>query len=113
MLPLKNRLTKRTDFQKVYRSRSSASLPGLLLKWAPNGLALVRIGFSVEKKIFPKAVERNLAKRRLREAVRPLLKESASGTDAAIIVRNRKAVTDFSHLAADLRKLFVSARIIN
>lgn len=112
MLPFQNRLTKKTDFQKVYASRNSFFAPGLTLKFTANNLPVSRVGFSVEKKWFKKAVERNWAKRKLRESVRPLLKKIKIGMDIVIIAKDPRSVENFQKLQKEVTQLFVKSKLI-
>jgi ribonuclease P protein component len=112
MLPFQNRLTKKTDFQKVYASRESFFAPGLTLKFIANDLTVTRVGFSVEKKWFKKAVERNWAKRKLRESTRPLLKKIKSGLDIVIIAKDPRSVENFGKLQTTVQELFVKSKLI-
>lgn len=112
MLPFQNRLTKKTDFQKVYASRNSFFAPGLTLKFTPNDLPVARVGFSVEKKWFKKAVERNWAKRKLRESTRPLLKKIKTGLDIVIIAKDPRSVENFQKLQKEVEQLFVKSGLI-
>jgi len=112
MLPFQNRLTKKSDFQKVYATRESFYAEGLTLKFAPNGLPVARVGFSVEKKWFKKAVERNWAKRKLRESTRPLLKKIKVGMDVAIIAKDPRSIENMSRVMANVEKLFKQSNLI-
>jgi ribonuclease P protein component len=91
MLPSPYRLTKRSDFQKVYRSRSAFFDGPLLLKASPNQLKISRLGFSLEKRYFRSAVSRNKTKRVLIETVHSLLGRVRPGFDIAIIWKPRGA----------------------
>ena len=112
MLPFQNRLTKKSDFQNVYKTRESFYAEGLTLKFAPNNLTVARIGFSVEKKWFKKAVERNWAKRKLRESTRPLLKKIKPGVDVAIIAKDPRSIEDMSRVMKNVQKLFQQSNLI-
>lgn len=69
MLPRRQRLCLRREFQRVYREGKRIRSAYLTLYFFPNSLPYARFGFTVTKKV-GKAVERNQVKRRLREACR-------------------------------------------
>lgn len=90
MLPFKNRLTKRRDFDHVQKSGQFFSEGNLAVKAAANGLPETRIGFVVGMKFSKKSVERNLAKRQLREIFRRKLPALKKGFDVAVMIRKRE-----------------------
>lgn len=84
MLPKENRLRDRGDFGKVYKNGKFFSLNDLTLRFTPNDLPLSRIGFSVSKSLFKKAVDRNRVRRLLREAARKKITAIRPGFDLVI-----------------------------
>ena len=87
MLPKQHRLTQKEDFRRAYSSRILFREGNLSLKMSKNDLPVSRIGFSVEKKYFKKAVERNRLKRILRELVQKNLTLIRPGFDIVIFCR--------------------------
>lgn len=85
MLPKENRLTKKKDFERVFRRGKGLKEKFLIIKVLGNNLKVSRFGFIVSKKISKKAVLRNKIKRRLRESVRPKLNQIRQGIDVAVI----------------------------
>jgi ribonuclease P protein component len=85
MLPLKYRLTKKKDFENVFKKGKGFKQDLLFLKAAKNDLGENRFGFVVSTKISKKATERNKVKRRLREAVWQRIGELKKGTDAVFV----------------------------
>jgi ribonuclease P protein component len=90
MLPFKNRLTKRKDFDRVQKVGQFFSEGNLAVKMAANESGETRIGFVVGMKFSKKAVERNLAKRQLREIFRRKLPVFKKGFDVAVMIRKRE-----------------------
>jgi len=105
MLPAKNRLTKKTDFNNVYRKGAFFSEGPLSLKAAGNNLENTRIGFSIEKKFFKKAVERNKIKRLLREAFHQNLKSVKKGLDIVVLYKKSEPDPDFKVILELTKKI--------
>ena len=111
MLPKRNRLTKKKDFERVFKEGKKYNLPGgkIYLKIIKNKLKSSRFGFVVSKKISKKATVRNRIKRRLREAVRMKMPEIKKGIDGVIVVVPDK---DFSEVQEEINKIFKKAGIM-
>lgn len=105
MLPAKNRLTKRTDFNNVYRKGAFFSEGPLSLKAAKNSLENTRVGFSIEKKFFKKAVERNKIKRLLREAFHQNLENIEKGLDIVVFYKRSEPDPDFKIISEMVGKI--------
>jgi ribonuclease P protein component len=63
-------LRKGTDFENVLRSGCRLVTPNFVLRAASNGMAYPRLGIIAGRKSAPRAVDRNRAKRLIREAFR-------------------------------------------
>jgi len=85
MLPKKNRLKKKKDFERVFKGGKSFKKGFLILRFKENDLKINRFGFVVSKKISKKAVKRNQIKRRLREVVRSNIDFYKKGFDLVYI----------------------------
>lgn len=85
MLPKANRLTKKKDFDLVFKNGESIKNGFLICKAVKNNLKESRFGFVVSKKISNKATVRNKVKRRLREAVSNVLKDIKKPKDLVVI----------------------------
>jgi ribonuclease P protein component len=69
----RHRLRSSADFARVMRSGERTAAPGLVLRYlAPGGSDVPRVGFAIGRAL-GKAVVRNRTRRRLREAVGPVL----------------------------------------
>ncbi len=99
-------LTKRADFLAAARARR-VSTPGFTLqarKRAPHEAEGIRVGFTCSKKV-GNAVERNRAKRRLREIARTILPDHGrDGYDYVLIGRrDETASRDFAKMQDALK----------
>lgn len=79
-------LTKKRDFDLVFKKGKNQSSRYLVIYAMPNSLKFCRFGLAVSKKI-GKAVIRNRLKRLLRESLRALSKEIPAPCDIVIVAR--------------------------
>ena len=82
----KFRLTRSEDFKRVRRSGKSYAHPLVVLIVQSNNQPRVKIGVAAGRTVGT-AVYRNRAKRLLREAMRSLIPNIASGLDLILIAR--------------------------
>jgi ribonuclease P protein component len=105
-----HRLTGRSEFLRV-RAGLRASRPNVLVearRRAPAGA--IGIGFTASKRVGG-AVERNRARRRLREAARSLLPEfGVSGVDYVFVARPQTPYAPWPSLLDDLRNALIRLR---
>ncbi len=112
MLPAKNRLKLKKDFERVFKEGKGYKENCLYLKLVKNNLESSRFGFAVGKKYSNKATLRNKIKRRLREIIRPALPDIKKGADAVIVVLPGAEMDNFQELDFALKKLFKKAKLI-
>jgi ribonuclease P protein component len=79
-------LRRPADFRAVYDRRRSVSDDWLIVYARENGLAYLRLGMSVSRKVGP-AVHRNRLRRLYREAFRLTRHEMPTGLDLVLIPR--------------------------
>ncbi len=98
------RLTRRTEFLFV-RDGAYRAIGGVVIQARANpNHDGIRVGFTATKKI-GNAVQRNRAKRRLREAARAVLPElGAPGFDYVFIARQGTSLREFKRLLDDVRQ---------
>lgn len=107
------RLRKSKDFQRVRQQGRSIASRLLILTFAPNDLATLRIGFVVSKRVSKRAVERNYLKRLLSEAIRPILADIPAGWDLVISAKTSIIGVKLLDLVEDLQTLLRRARLLN
>lgn len=100
----KHRLTRSIDFKRVRRTGRSHAHPLAVLITLRNDLTVTRMGVSAAKSIGI-AVQRNRAKRRLREALRNHLPEIAPGWDVVVIARPDVVDAEWTQLRAAIQEL--------
>lgn len=110
MLPQKNRLCKKKDFDRVFKKGKGIFGKTLGIKAYKNKeFSYPRFGVIVSNKISKKAVERNLIKRRIRSILVQKYKEDPV-CDVVIItlpsIKNQK----FSEINKELDKCFIKLK---
>ena len=111
----RQRLLSPLAFQKLFESDG---IPGrFLVLWhgasgAPDGPSASRLGVVASKRTFPRAVDRNRARRRLREAFRLNRGRLAGPSDFVLLARRRILGATSPELERDLRALFRRAGLL-
>lgn len=105
MLAQENRLKKDKDFERVFKKGGQLKQDCLLFKYLENDLEYSRIGIVISSKVVKKATARNLLKRRIREAVKPLLEEDKEHFDIVILVKSG-IKKDFKTIKTEVEKAF-------
>lgn len=109
-------ITKSAEFQKIGKKNTKFYSKTVLLLSSPtpsfyhqdltqnkNAKDFCRVGYTVSK-VVGNAVNRNLAKRRLREIVRDLMPKYAKlSTDYVLIARKEIAAAEFKQIENDLK----------
>ncbi len=104
-------LRRGAEFQRAWEGGRAWSHPLLILRVSANGTAKNRFGFVVGKKV-GKAVQRNRAKRLMREAVRHRQETLSKGWDIILIARSRAEQAEFKEIDAALGELLERARMV-
>ena len=97
-------LKENRDFRRLYRKGATAVDRCMVLYCCRNRLGRNRYGFTVSTKL-GKAVVRNRARRRLREAVRLEEGNLTPGWDIVVVARGRTLSVPFPRLRESYRKL--------
>ncbi|MBU0619285.1 ribonuclease P protein component [Patescibacteria group bacterium] len=83
-----------------------------LLVLARTEAAPPRFGQIISKKVHKLAVKRNQVKRRLREAIRPFLKQLKPGFDGLILVKQAAIDVSVAELEKEIEKTFQKTGLI-
>ena len=108
----KFRLTRSTDFKRVRRTGKSYAHPLVVLVAQASEAPKVRVGVTAGRSVGG-AVQRNKAKRLLREAMRPLLPDLPPGWDLILIARPALIPTSLQEIRRVLISLLRRAQIIS
>jgi ribonuclease P protein component len=105
------RLRKQSEFERVFSCGKSLGGSTVAFYFAPNDLEHSRAGFIVSKKVCRKAVERNRAKRLMREVFR-LNKHKLKPVDIVFIARKGIKGKKLQDVEKDFLKLARKAGIL-
>ena len=83
------RLSRPSEFKRVFERRCSVSDARLIVYGLPNGRSFCRLGLSVSRKVGP-AVQRNRLRRLYREAFRLSRAAMPVGLDLVLIPRSSR-----------------------
>lgn len=87
MLPDKNRLKKRSEFDFVKGNGQMLQSSSFGIVFLKRNMGSTRFGFIVSTKISKRATARNRVKRVLKEAIRNLLPKIKEGFDVVFLVK--------------------------
>lgn len=106
-LPKKNRLRLKKDFRDLKKTNSILNTPLFGVSYLKVKSNQPLIGFVISKKISNKAVERNKLKRKLSEAIRPLLPQINNNYKIIFLGKRelkKASFADISHQAKNALK---------
>ena len=103
--PKSVRLLHKADYRKVYTEGRRRNLEVVVAFAFASGQPVSRIGITAPRSVGG-AVERNLVKRRLREAARKHLRELGPGWDIVLNTRAATLAASLAQLEEALQKLF-------
>lgn len=103
--PRAHRVVREGDFKAAYAQGGRARCELFAVVVRPNGTALTRVGLSVGKAAYREAVDRNRARRVLREAFRLSHPELPAGLDVILIGRAGAGRLELAPVRAELVSL--------
>jgi ribonuclease P protein component len=104
------RLRRPQDFRRVRSEGRSWAHPFFVIWSAPNALDYTRVGISASRRV-GNAVQRNRARRLLRESMRQLYTSVAAGWDIVLIARSQLVTQKAPQVEAALRVVLERARL--
>ncbi len=113
MLGKHYRLTKKKDFEKIFKEGKGLRKEFLAVKVRENQLKESRFGFVVSQKISKKAVVRNKIKRRLREIVRLKINHIKKGFDVVLIALPGIETRKFKEIDNLVEEIFKKSKILS
>jgi ribonuclease P protein component len=108
----KYRLKKLTDFKRVRRLGKSYAHPLIVLIKHPNDIGTNRIGISAGRSV-GNAVNRNRCKRKIREALRPIINTIQPGWDIIFLARKPIAAESYNNIQSAVVSLLNRADLLN
>jgi ribonuclease P protein component len=106
------RLTRDSDIKRVRRSGKSHAHPLLVLIYIENQSEQTRFAVSAGKSV-GNAVQRNRAKRLIRAALQPLLKDIQPGWDCLLLARKSLANQNYQAASQALKNMLIKAGLVN
>jgi ribonuclease P protein component len=106
MLSREKRIRDTRDFKRIYQKGSFLGSDLFTINILPNRTENSRLGFVISKKVEPKAVKRNLLKRRFRAVSSNLYGQLPSGYDVVVNIKPKAAVAEISAIEAELKSAF-------
>ena len=103
-------LKRNKEFRYAYRAGRSVGTKSMVLIYAKGKQDEIKIGFSVSKKL-GNAVTRNRIKRRLREAVTPLIPDLKRGYKIVIIAKMPILTDKLPAIASGMQRANISPKI--
>ena len=101
-------LKRHKEFRYTYARGRAQSLPLFTLVYVKSRTELVRVGFSVSKRV-GNAVQRNRAKRRMRACFSPMLPHVAGGYNVIFVAKPDVLEAPFPELQKQMEALIKRA----
>lgn len=102
MLAIKYRLTKKKDFQEVFKGGRKCSGCFFGVRYQKNNLKNSRFAVVASTKVSKKAVVRNRLKRQVREIIKKNMTKDLTGFDVIVNILSKSIDQEFQELEKDL-----------
>jgi len=106
-----SRLTRNEDIKHVRQEGKSYAHRSIVLYLLPNQNEMNRIAIIAGRSVGG-AVQRNLAKRRIRSAFQSIQKELSQGFDVVLIARKAILTWPYSNLLSEINTLFRNSGLL-
>ena len=107
------KLTKKKEFDKVYKEGQSSYNNLVGVKKIENNLNKNRFGIIVSTKVSKKAVERNKIKRQIKEILKKESKKIKKKNDCIIITRPAILNKEYKEITEAIKKSFKKLNLYN
>ncbi len=105
MLPKSHRLTKKRDFETVFKAGKGFKRDFLIVKVLKGQAKNSRFGFVVSKKVSAKAVVRNKVRRRLQQAAFLATEKMSTTADVVFVALPNATKKEFSEIKETVAKV--------
>ncbi len=107
------RIKKKALFNRIFREGRYFKGIDFSLRILPADINIIRLGISIQKSVFPKAIERNKVKRLIREAFRRNKHSLTKGYDLVIKPKSFELINStYSKVEKGLLELFKAAKLL-
>lgn len=113
MLPKEHRLPGKALIRRLFQRGESAYSGNISFRYLENRLSVSRFSLVAGKRVFPRAVDRNRAKRLLREALRLHLTSVRPGYDGVFFyTRKPENMVHFEQVSRDIVAILQRSRLL-
>ena len=112
MLPKNYRITKKKDFELIFKKAKNFKNNLFVLKVLPNNLELSRFAFVISQKVSKKAVVRNKIRRMLSRVIEGKIQEIKTGLDIIFIVLKESNKKSFLDIESEILNTFKKSKLL-
>ncbi|OQA36692.1 MAG: ribonuclease P [Parcubacteria group bacterium ADurb.Bin326] len=112
MIAQKNRLSKKADFERIFKSSNKDFGQCFTIRFLENGLNYCRFSVVISNRFSKKATERNRYRRQIKAVLLDNLSNFRENIDLIITVLPTIKKLDFAGIKAELEKQLKSKKVI-